>query len=95
MGEGEVSSEHLGITLQCHKVDVGTKCRMARMASTAAWGRGEWGAMVQSVSLLPRDSQDGAFYRAVLSVHNQVSEASHAGLYFHSTCFRTGTRPTS
>ena len=45
---------------------------MARMASTAAWGRGEWGAMVQSVSLLPRDSQDGAFYRAVLCVHNQV-----------------------
>ena len=46
---------------------------MARMASTAAWGRGEWAAMVQSVSLLPRDSQDGAFYRAVLCVHNQVS----------------------
>ena len=52
---------------------------MARMASTAAWGRGEWVAMVQSVSLLPRDSQDGAFYRAVLSVHNQVS----SGVMWH------------
>ena len=41
------------------------------MASTAAWGRGEWSAMVQSVNLLPRDSQDGAFYRAVLCAHNQ------------------------
>ena len=50
---------------------------MARMASTAAWGRGEWAAMVQSVSLLPRDSQDGAFYRAVLAVHKQDWEAAY------------------
>ena len=65
-------------------MDVGTKGRMARMASTAAWGRGEWGAMVQSVSLLPQDSQDGAFYRAVLCVHNQVSQTNVRVVFIES-----------
>ena len=38
------------------KVGPEVRQRMARMASTAAWGRGEWGAMQQSVALLPRYS---------------------------------------
>ena len=46
-----------------------TRQSMARMASTAAWGRDEWASMEQSVVLQPRDNQDGAFYRAVQSVH--------------------------
>ena len=41
-----------------------TKNRMARMAASASWGRQEWSAMARYVQLLPRESQDGAFYRA-------------------------------
>ena len=48
-----------------------TKKKMARMAASASWGRQEWSAMARYVQLLPRESQDGAFYRAVLCVHRQ------------------------
>ena len=41
------------------------------MAASASWGRQEWSAMARYVQLLPRESQDGAFYRAVLCVHRQ------------------------
>eukprot|EP00092_Neocalanus_flemingeri_P019853 GFUD01021504.1.p1 GENE.GFUD01021504.1~~GFUD01021504.1.p1 ORF type:complete len:2235 (+),score=707.01 GFUD01021504.1:192-6707(+) len=68
---GEWSQLHTLSETHWDKVGGETRQRMARMASTAAWGRGEWAAMGQSVSLLPRDSQDGAFYRAVLGVHSQ------------------------
>lgn len=53
--------------------------RMARMAAAAAWGLGRWDAMDQYVSCLPHDTQDGAFYRAVLAVHrDQFTEAQTA-----------------
>ena len=43
--------------------------RMSRMAAAAAWGLGQWDAMEQYVNCIPRDTQAGAFYRAVLGVH--------------------------
>jgi len=46
--------------------------RMARMAAAAAWGMGRWDSMDQYVKCLPQDTQDGAFYRAVLAVHREV-----------------------
>ncbi|XP_066992513.2 serine/threonine-protein kinase mTOR isoform X2 [Anabrus simplex] len=45
--------------------------RMSRMAAAAAWGLGQWDAMEQYVNCIPRDTQDGAFYRAVLAVHRE------------------------
>jgi hypothetical protein len=39
------------------------------MAAAAAWGLNQWDAMEQYVNCIPRDTQDGAFYRAVLTVH--------------------------
>lgn len=47
------------------------KQRMSRMAAASAWGLSQWEAMEQFVACIPRDSQDGAFYRAVLAVHRQ------------------------
>ncbi|XP_014662370.1 PREDICTED: serine/threonine-protein kinase mTOR-like [Priapulus caudatus] len=43
---------------------------MARMAAAAAWGLNQWESMEEYTCLIPRDTQDGAFYRAVLSMHN-------------------------
>lgn len=43
--------------------------KMARMASAAAWGLQRWESMEEYVCLIPRDSLDGAFYRAVLALH--------------------------
>ena len=74
---GEWSQLHTLSEAHWGNVGPETRQRMARMASTAAWGRGEWASMEQSVSLLPRDSQDGAFYRAVLSVHRQDWESAY------------------
>ena len=46
------------------------------MSSAAAWGRKDWNWMKQAVTLLPRDSQDGAFYRAVLNIHHGEYEVA-------------------
>lgn len=43
--------------------------KMSRMAAAAAWGLGNWDSLEQYTSAIPRDSQDGAFYRAVLCLH--------------------------
>ena len=71
---GEWSQLHAVSETHWDKVGAETRQRMARMTSAAAWGKGEWTTMSQSVNLLPRDSQDGAFYRAVLCVHAQEWE---------------------
>ncbi|XP_046989267.1 serine/threonine-protein kinase mTOR isoform X1 [Schistocerca americana] len=71
--------EALGEWGQLHEVarknwnhfDEDGRQRMSRMAAASAWGLGQWEAMEQFVACVPRDSQDGAFYRAVLAVHRE------------------------
>ncbi|KAJ8022045.1 Serine/threonine-protein kinase mTOR [Holothuria leucospilota] len=50
-------------------VDDEGRQQMARMAAAAAWGLANWERMEEYVCLIPRDTFDGAFYRAVLNVH--------------------------
>lgn len=45
------------------------KFKAARLAAAAAWGMNEWDSMANYVSFLPENTQDGAFYRAVLNIH--------------------------
>lgn len=45
--------------------------RAGRMAASAAWGLNQWDAMERYVNCIPRDTQDGAFYRAVLAIHKE------------------------
>ncbi|OQV15683.1 Target of rapamycin [Hypsibius exemplaris] len=54
---------------QWPKMDNNVKSKMARMASAAAWGLNRWETMEEYVCHIPRDSLDGAFYRAVLALH--------------------------
>jgi len=61
----DVAEQHWG------SVGDNGKQKMARMASAAAWGLGNWQSMEQYVSCIPRDTLDGAFYRAVLAVHRE------------------------
>ncbi|UYV65260.1 mtor [Cordylochernes scorpioides] len=44
--------------------------QMAPLAAAAAWGLGQWEAMGQYAAEISRDSTEGSFYRAVLSIHN-------------------------
>ena len=46
-----------------------TRKDMARMAAAAAWGLGNWESMEEYTCMIPRETQDGAFYRAVLALH--------------------------
>lgn len=45
--------------------------RMSRMAAAASWGLAQWDSMERYMSCIPRDTTDGAFYRAVLAVHRE------------------------
>lgn len=44
---------------------------MARMAASAAWGLGQWDSMEEYMCLIPRNSYNGAFYRAVFALHTE------------------------
>lgn len=64
--------------------------RMARMAAASAWGLGQWDAMERYVSYIPRDTTDGAFYRAVLAVHrDQFITASEVSALCFQCFFKT------
>ncbi|XP_040292611.1 serine/threonine-protein kinase mTOR-like [Bufo bufo] len=54
------------------------RTKMARMAASATWALEEWDSMEKYTCLIPRDTYDGAFYRAVLALHQDLySLAQH------------------
>ncbi|KAK3923760.1 Serine/threonine-protein kinase mTOR [Frankliniella fusca] len=63
---------------ECHwtKVTEDARQRMSRMACAAAWGLRNWESMDRYVNCVPRDTQDGTFYRAVLAVHREQYDAA-------------------
>lgn len=48
--------------------------KMSRVAAAAAWGLKQWEQMSVYVECIPRDTMDGAFYRAVLAIHGEQYE---------------------
>ncbi|KAM4652055.1 serine/threonine-protein kinase mTOR [Discoglossus pictus] len=53
-------------------VNEDAQAKMARMAAAAAWGLEQWHSMEEYTCLIPRDTHDGAFYRAVLALHQDL-----------------------
>ncbi|KAH8263388.1 hypothetical protein KR044_008014 [Drosophila immigrans] len=45
------------------------KARASPLAAVAAWGLQDWEGMQEYVLCIPKDTQDGSYYRAVLAVH--------------------------
>lgn len=45
------------------------RAQMSRVAAASAWAMGEWDMMEEYSRCIPRDTNEGAFYRAVLAVH--------------------------
>ena len=41
------------------------------MAAASAWGLGQWSTMSEYVQMIPEDSVEGAFYRAVTAVQGE------------------------
>ena len=80
---GEWGQLHDVASKQWDKVEEVGKQKMARMASAAAWGLSHWDSMDQYVSCIPKDTLDGAFYRAVLAVHRgQYTAAQLVGINY-------------
>ena len=44
--------------------------RAGRLVAVASWGLQEFGKMAEYVKCIPEETQDGSFYRAVLSIHS-------------------------
>lgn len=74
---GEWGQLHDSAKRQWSSHEQETKQRMARMAAAAAWGLNQWDSMKDYVTLIPKDTQDGAFYRAVLAVHDEQYKLAH------------------
>ncbi|KAM9299260.1 serine/threonine-protein kinase mTOR [Gastrophryne carolinensis] len=53
-------------------VNEDARAKMSRMAAAAAWGLEQWDSMEEYTCLIPRDTHDGAFYRAVLALHQDL-----------------------
>ncbi|XP_072945161.1 serine/threonine-protein kinase mTor-like [Epargyreus clarus] len=52
--------------------------KSAKIAAAASWGLQEWDSMKKYVECIPGDTQDGAFYRAIISIHDsQWVESRH------------------
>ncbi|KAG2382314.1 hypothetical protein C9374_005516 [Naegleria lovaniensis] len=47
------------------------KEEMAPMAAAAAWNLGEWESMRNYVNILSEDTSEGAFFRAILAIHQK------------------------
>ncbi|XP_052868920.1 serine/threonine-protein kinase Tor isoform X2 [Anopheles cruzii] len=52
--------------------------KAGRLAAAAAWGLQDWEGMHRFVRCIPEDTQDGAFYRAVLAVRNEQYELAQS-----------------
>lgn len=67
---GEWVKLYKTVSMRWSKMTDDEKYKAARLAAAAAWGLNEWDSMANYVSFLPENTQDGAFYRAVLNIHN-------------------------
>ncbi|KAJ8979409.1 hypothetical protein NQ317_015841 [Molorchus minor] len=45
--------------------------KVCRLAAASAFGLHNWESMERYVNVIPQDSQDGAFYRAILAIHKE------------------------
>ncbi|KAI6073752.1 Serine/threonine-protein kinase mTOR isoform X2 [Aix galericulata] len=69
---GEWGQLHQQCCEKWTQVNDETQAKMARMAAAAAWGLGQWDSMEEYTCMIPRDTHDGAFYRAVLALHQDL-----------------------
>ncbi|XP_063917186.1 serine/threonine-protein kinase mTOR isoform X2 [Zophobas morio] len=52
------------------------KQKASRLAAAASFGLHDYRSMERYVNVIPRDTQDGAFYRAILAIHKEDYEAA-------------------
>ncbi|XP_035780760.1 serine/threonine-protein kinase Tor-like [Anopheles albimanus] len=78
---GEWSTLNAVTTEQWDALGSEGQSKAGRLAAAAAWGLQDWEGMHRFVRCIPEDTQDGAFYRAVLAVHNEQYELAQELIY--------------
>lgn len=65
-------------TDQWESIDAEIKKKSAKIAAAASWGLQEWDSMKMFVDAIPGNTQEGAFYRAIIAIHEGMwSESRH------------------
>ena len=65
--------------------------QVAPLAARAAWSLTEWTDMKDYVQYVPYDTYDGAFFRAVLSIHDGALRQGHVHLERTASLLADGT----
>lgn len=68
---GEWSTLHDVVEREYHLLSDENQQRVCRLAAASAFGLHNWESMARYVNLIPEDSQDGTFYRAILAIHKE------------------------
>lgn len=68
---GEWGALHTVVEDNFDNLSPNNQHRGGRLAAASAWGLNKWESMERFVNFIPQDTQDGAFYRAVLAVHKE------------------------
>lgn len=66
---GDWGKLHTITTEQWDNLNEDMKKKSAKMAAAASWGLQQWDYMKKYVDMVPENSQDGSFYRAILAIH--------------------------
>lgn len=66
---GEWSGLHDLVEIKYNVLSENFKQKACRLAAASAFGLHNWSSMERYVKCIPLDSQEGAFYRAILAIH--------------------------
>lgn len=61
--------------------------KASRMAAISAFGLHNWESMEQYLSIIPEDTMDGSFYRAILNIHKEEYKKSQVNNLFETIYF--------
>lgn len=68
---GEWTPLHDAVEQKCNLFTEGHKHKVYRLGAASAFGLHNYESMEKYVKFIPQDSQDGAFYRAILAIHKE------------------------
>ncbi|XP_050511015.1 serine/threonine-protein kinase Tor [Diabrotica virgifera virgifera] len=78
---GEWSGLHDFVETKYNILTDNFKNKACRLAAASAFGLHNWGSLEHYVKVIPQDSQDGAFYRAILAIHNEQYRVAQDYIY--------------
>lgn len=92
---GEWSELHQVVEKNFNLLTEDNKQKASRLAAASSFGLHDYRSMERYVNVIQRDTQDGAFYRAILAIHKEDYEmvgsaASNSEVY--CVCGVSGTK---